>query len=82
MAALGIAELMASQRCVSRPSTYVELARYFEVKEEKLWKDVPGRVVLDKQYSSTQGAREVHNWLINNNYLPQERPQGGVSCGV
>ncbi len=95
MAALGLAELLASQGASADEifaalkaansywfaGQYVTLARYFEAKEGKKWQDVPGRTVLGKAYSSYSGWTAVQNWLSENNLLPPPATGGG-SCGV
>lgn len=95
MAALGLAELMASQGASSEEifealkfansywfaGQYVTLARYFEAAEGKSWENVPGRVVLGKAYSSYSGWARVEMWLEENNLLPPPS-SGGGSCGV
>lgn len=95
MAALGLAELMASQGASSDEifealkvansywfaSQYITLARYFEAKEGKSWDKVSGRVVLGKAYSSYSGWARVQTWLSENNLLPPPS-SGGGSCGV
>lgn len=95
MAALGLAELMASQGATAEqifeafkyfnsfwfPQTYFDIANYFKAKEGLSWNQVNARTVAGKDYSTPQGWDKVRTWLKSNNLL-QEPPSGGGGCGV
>ena len=95
MALLGVLELMASQGATERemyeaakyinafwfPSTYYDLARYFEVKEKKNFSNIDAKVILSKDYSSAQGYMDTKKWMSENG-LVEEVQEGGGSCGV
>lgn len=95
MAALALAELMASQGATAEqifdafkylngfwfPQTYFDIAKYFEAKEGKVWKDVDSRTVAGKDYSTPQGWQKVKQWLKEQGLIEQA-PSGGGSCGV
>lgn len=95
MAALGFAELMASQGAKADeifeafkyfnafwfPQTYFDIANYFKAKEGKSWSQVSGRTIAGKDYSTPQGWERVRSWLKSKNLL-KEPPSGGGGCGV
>lgn len=95
MAALALAELMASQGATAEqifdafkylngfwfPQTYFDIAKYFEAKEGKVWKDVDSRTVSGKDYSTPQGWQKVKQWLKEQGLIEQA-PSSGGSCGV
>lgn len=60
------------------PTTYVEMAVYFEREKEVSWKDVDPRLALSSEYSSAQGAQKIRQAVQN---VPGLKSQGG-SCGV
>ena len=93
MAALGFAELMASQGKSSQeifeafkylnsfwfPQTYFDIANYFQVKEGKSWDQVDARTIAGKDYSTPQGWDRIRQWLKSNNFL-KEPPSCGGGC--
>ena len=95
MALLGVLELMASQGATEIemyeaakyinsfwfPSTYYDLARYFEVKEKKNFSKIEPKVILSKDYSSAQGYMDTKKWMTENGLI-EEPISGGGSCGV
>lgn len=94
-AALGLAELLASQGATAEQiaaavkasnsmwfsQQYLELAVYFKATEDKDWNDVDPWVVVSKEYSSSPGWANIHNKLEEMNILPQAPDRGG-SCGI
>jgi hypothetical protein len=76
MAALGLAELMASQGASADdifqvlkdvspfwfPNQYHQLALYFEGQGQE-WEDVDARVLMGKEYSSSSGFKQVSAFL-------------------
>ena len=95
MALLGVLELMASQGATEIemyeaakyinsfwfPSTYYDLAKYFNKKQGKKFSDVDGKVILGKDYSSATGYMDTKKWMTENG-LVEEVQEGGGSCGV
>ncbi len=95
MALLAVLELMASQGSTENqlyeagkyfnaywfPGNYYDIALYFKNKEGKNFREVPGQVVLSKEYSSSSGARSVKQWLVNKGITDAPPKQGG-GCGV
>jgi hypothetical protein len=95
MAMLGLLELMASQGA-SKDEMYlaakyanaywypiqtVELAVYFTTRYKLDFTAADARQLVSPQYASLSAFRNVHQWLSNNNLLPQ--PTGsGNNCGV
>lgn len=94
-ATLGLAELLASQGATEEqvaaavkaansmwfPQQYLELAIYFNAIEGSDWNDVDPEIVIDKNYSSLSGWRDIHNEL-NEMGLLSETQGGGGSCGI
>jgi hypothetical protein len=92
MAILGLVELMVDQGFSDEeiykaslafnsywfPQTYIDLAYYFQTKENTLWKDVDARRVLSAEYSSAPGYRAIKKEIGN---IPGASVQGG-SCGA
>lgn len=93
MAALGLAELMASQGSSADeifqalkeispfwfPDQYHQLAVFFEQQDQE-WEKVDARVVMDKEHSSAGGWRQVSAWLQQQGALGTGGPaQGGAS---
>lgn len=82
MAALGLAELMASQGATADqifvalkqispfwfPNQYYQVATYFKL-QGKEWKDVDARTVMSQQFSSAGGIQQVSAWLQQNGAL-------------
>lgn len=95
MAALGIAELMASQGASADEifqaikyfnsywfaQTYYELAMYFKDTQNLDWKNVDAKTVLGANYSSASGAQKIHKYLQDKNLL-KSLPGSGGGCGV
>lgn len=95
MAALGLGEIMAAAGASADeifqahkyfnafwfPQQYIDLAVYFKIKEGKNWKEVDGRTVMGKDYSTASGWSKVRRWLTQNN-LNTKKQQGGGGCGV
>ncbi len=95
IAALGLAELLASQGASAEQiaaavkaangmwfsQQYFELAVYFEATEGKDWNDVDPWVVVSKEYSSSSGWANMHKKLKEMTILPQA-PCNGGSCSV
>jgi hypothetical protein len=94
MAALGLAELMASQGASADdifqtlkeispfwfPSQYQQLAVYFQTQNEG-WADVDARVVMGRNYSSANGFKQVSAWLQQQGALGTGGAAGGKASG-
>ncbi len=94
-AALGLAELLASQGATAEQiaaavkaansmwfsQQYLELAVYFKAAEDKDWNDVDPWVVVSKEYSSSSGWANMHKKLKEMSILPQAPGRSG-SCDV
>ncbi len=94
-AALGLAELLASQGASAEQiaaavkaansmwfsQQYFELAVFFKATEGKDWKDIDPWIVVSKEYSSSSGWANMHKKLKEMDILPQAPSRGG-SCGV
>jgi hypothetical protein len=90
MAALGLAELMASQGASADeifqalkdispfwfPSQYHQLALYFEGQDQD-WEDVDARVVMGREYSSSAGFKQVSALLQQQGSLGTGGAAGG-----
>lgn len=63
------------------PGNYYDLALYFKNKEGKSFSQIPGEVVLGKDYSSASGWQAVKQWLADKGLIKQPPRQGG-GCGV
>ena len=95
MALLGVLQLMASNDATESqmyeagkyfnafwfPGNYYDLALYFYNKEGKSFKEVDGKTLLSKDYSSASGWQSVKQWLTDNGLIQQPPKQGG-GCGV
>lgn len=95
MALLAVLELMVSQganedelykgakyiNAFFFPGNYYDLAVYFKNKEGKSFKDIDGRVILAKEYSSSQGWQKTKQWLSEKGIIKEPPKQGG-GCGV
>nr|BAG82762.1 hypothetical protein [uncultured bacterium] len=95
MALLGMLQLMAGQgatvdelyesaKYVSAfwyPQQATETAIFFEKNMNLAYADVDPRMAVGPEVFSGSGFKQVHDWLVANNALPQ--PSGdGNSCGV
>lgn len=92
MAILGLIELMVSQGFSEKEiyqtalafnsywfsQTYLDLAYYFQTKENTLWKDVEPQRVLGAAYSSGPGYQAIKKQIGN---IPGSASAGG-SCGA
>ncbi len=95
MAMLGLLELMASQNATVDqmletakhanaywyPNQTMEQAVFFKAAMKTDYKDVDARLILSAKYSSGSGFQALHQYLGQNNLLPQS-PNSGGSCGV
>ena len=94
MAALGMAELMASQGASADeifqalkdvspfwfPDQYHHLAVYFEGRDQA-WEDVDARLVMGKEYSSSGGWQQVNAQLQQQGALGTGGEGGGKASG-
>ncbi|TET97877.1 MAG: hypothetical protein E3J29_04095 [Dehalococcoidia bacterium] len=94
MAALGLAELMASQGASADeifqalkevspfwfPNQYHQLALFFQGQDQE-WEDVDARVVMGRDYSSAGGFKQVSAWLEQQGALGAGGPAGGKASG-
>ncbi len=95
MAALALGEIMAANGATADdmfkalkyfnafwfPQQYLDLAKYFQIREGKDWDDVDPRIVMGRNYSTASGWIRVKNYLSANN--AQERlPASSAGCGV
>jgi len=92
MAALGYIELAVAKRLSEEqiykdllafnsfwfPTTYVEMAVYFQKEEDTTWNEVNAKLALSDEYSSAQGSQRVKQVVQN---VPGLKSQGG-SCGA
>lgn len=92
MAILGLIELMASQGFTEDeiyraalafnsywfPQTYIDLAYYFQTKENTPWQNVDPKRALSAQFSSAQGYQAIKQQIEN---IPGA-PKSGGSCGA
>jgi hypothetical protein len=95
MAMLGLLELMASQNATVEqmldaaqyanaywyPSQAVEQAIFFKSTTGKNYQDVDARLLLGPKYSSGSGFQALHQYLAQNNLLPQA-PNNNNSFGL
>ena len=63
------------------PSNYYDLALYFKNKEGKKFSQVPAKIVLGKEFSSSSGWQAAKQWLINK-VIVEQPPKTGGGCGV
>lgn len=96
MALLGVLELMAGNGATEKdmyeaakyfnafffPGNYYDLALYFKNKENKSFKEVPGQVILSKEYSSASGWQTTKKWLTDKGIVKTPPKQSGGGCGV
>ncbi len=94
MAALALAELMASQGASTEeifqalkeispfwfPNQYYQLALFFELQEQE-WDEVDPRLVMGRDYSSAGGWQQVSAWLQQEGALTASGPGGGKASG-
>ena len=92
IAILGLVELMVSQGFSEKEvyeaalafnsywftQNYVDLAYYFQTKENTLWQDVDPRRVLSAKFSSADGYQAIKKQIKE---LPS-LPSSGGSCGA
>jgi hypothetical protein len=92
MAILGLVELMVDQGFSEEeiykaslafnsywfPQTYIDLAYYFQTKNNVLWKNVDAKELLSAQYSSAPGYQTIKEEIGN---VPGTESRGG-SCGA
>jgi hypothetical protein len=94
MAALALAELMASQGASADevfqalkdispywfPNQYHQLALYFEHQDQE-WEDVDPRLVMGQEHSSSGGFKQVSAWLQQRGALSGSGVGGGNASG-
>ena len=92
MAILGLLEIMASQGASEEemyqaalafnsywfPSTYADLAYYFDTQQHTSWDKVDPKTILSAQYSSALGYQKIKKQIGT---IPGAKSQGG-SCGA
>lgn len=95
MALLSVLQLMASAGATEEemyqagkyfnafwfPGNYYDLALYFKNKDGKDFQDLPGRLVLGKEFSSATGWSKTKQWLSDQGIIEQPPTTGG-GCGV
>lgn len=95
MALLAVFQLMASNNATENqmyeagkyfnafwfPGNYYDLALYFKNKEGKSFRNIPAKVILGKDYSSSSGSQTIKQWLAEKGLI-QEPPKQGGGCGV
>lgn len=95
MALLAILELLAKNNATENqmydsakyinafwfPGNYYDIALYFKNKENKNFSQIPGQVVLGKNYSSATGSQSVKQWLVGKG-IEETPPKQGGGCGV
>lgn len=95
MALLGVLQLMAKNGANEKemfeaakyfnafwfPGNYYDLALYFKNKENKDFSQIPGEVILGKDYSSVTGWQQAKSWLASQGLI-KEPPRQGGGCGV
>lgn len=93
MAALGLAELMASQGAAAKdissalkkvspfwfPTQYHHLALYFD-RQGQAWDKVDPRVLMGKEYSSSTGWSQINAWLQQNGVFSDGTGGKASSC--
>lgn len=63
------------------PGNYYDLALYFKNKEGKSFQEIPGQIILGKDYSSASGWQRIKQWLADKGLIEKPPKQGG-GCGV
>lgn len=95
MALLGVLELLAANSASVDemyeaakyfnafwfPQQYFDLAIYFKATNGLDFKDIDGKTVVGKDYSSGSGWSRTKRWLADNNLI-EKAPQSGGGCGV
>lgn len=95
MALLGVLQLMASNNATENqmydagkyfnafwfPGNYFDIATYFKNKEGKNFKQLDGKYILSKSYSSASGYQTVKSWLAEKGLI-QQPPKTRGGCGV
>ena len=95
MAMLGLFELMASKDLGTEemldaakhvnalwfPQQTLEQAIFFQKTEGRSYQDIDARTILGEQFSSNSGFKQLNQFLIQNNWLPQSSNNTG-GCGV
>jgi len=95
MAMLGLLELLIKQNVAEDeiysialrvnsywfPSTYLNVANYFDRNENKVWPKINPKVVLGKDYSSAAGWQKVQS-LLRDSGIIEISPKGGGKCNL
>lgn len=95
MALLGVLQLMAGNGATENqmfeaakyfnafwfPGNYYDLALYFKNKDGKKFSQIPAKIILGKEFSSSSGWQAAKQWLVNKGIVEQPPKQGGT-CGV
>lgn len=95
MALLGVLELLASNNASEKqmyeaakyinaywfPTNYLDLAKYFKLKDGQDFSKVDPKLILGKDYSSVSGYSAIKKWLEEKEGTVQNTG-GGSSCGV
>ncbi len=97
MALLGVLELMASNWASENemyeaakyfsafwfPNQMIDVATYFQITENKDFKDIDAKITVSKRFFSWRGWSGLKGWLQkNSNTGQQQAPQSGGGCGV
>ena len=94
MAALALGEIMAESGASADqmfealkyfnafwfPNQYFDLAKYFKERHGKNWKEVNGRTVMGKDYSSASGWSRAKNYLSENGFIKPNSAGSGTGC--
>ena len=94
MAALALAELMASQGASKSqiysalkaansywfPQQYMELAAYFNATKNESWSQADAKTVLSADYSSASGWSNIDRQLQSKGLVPQAKSGSASSC--
>jgi hypothetical protein len=95
MAMLGLLELMAAQGASEDqmfeaakyvtafwyPQQMLEVATAMRIFKSVDFPQADAQAVVSRNYASNSGFKQLHQWLVENNALPQA-PSSGGSCGV
>ncbi len=63
------------------PQQTLEQAIFFQKTEGRNYQDIDARTILGEQFSSYSGFKQLNQFLIQNNWLPQSSSNAG-GCGV